>query len=92
MGDTIREFVNDKINKLKLQQNNNEYDETQYVDVLLTIIRDYLPIIYKHNRHLHDNIRSAIELVLDQSAGLDIEREISEETIQDVEQIIKELG
>ena len=88
-ADNIQTFVRSKIDELISN------DEQKFVDSLITIIRDHLPIIYRHNQHLHDNIRSAIELVLDQSSGNTQEHvdiKISDETIRDVEEIIKEIG
>jgi len=69
-----------------------ELKEQEYVDSLIRIIKDELPIISKHNHHLHALIRSGIELVLDQSyRSLENTIEISEETKKEVDDIIAEI-
>ena len=67
-------------------------EQKEYVESLIRIITDELPIIAKHNQHLHMLIRSGIELVLDQSYKyVQNEIEISEETKQEVDEIIAEI-
>ena len=69
-----------------------ELKDQEYVDSILRIIRDELPIIAKHNPHLHQLISSGIELVLDQSYRLfENSVEISEETKKEVDEIIAEI-
>lgn len=41
--------------------------QKEYIDSLVRIINNELPIIFKYNKHLYQVFISAIELVLDQS-------------------------
>lgn len=41
--------------------------QKEYIDSLVRIINNELPIIFKYNKHLYQIFISAIELVLDQS-------------------------
>lgn len=77
---------------IKNDEEKKDLEQREYIDTIIKIIRDDLPIIAKYNIHLYQNILSAFELVLDQSR-LYIQNniQISEETKKDVDEIISEI-
>ena len=85
--------------------NCEEKKENEYINCLLNIIQNEIPVIQKYNGHLSEIISLAIELVLDQSARYQTQAtshqcnnnqqqsmNISEETKREVDEIISEIG
>lgn len=68
-------------------------ENNEYIDSILRIINNELPIIYKYNKHLYQIILSAIELIMDKSYdNLKNNIEISEEVKKEVDEIISEIN